>query len=184
MGESHVKYSVLIMGRSELIVTAIRSAGLNRYFSGVTGVPASISAERALVLHPANILVLTDPNDLSAVRAAYRSGFLAVLLICPDAADRNAYIDSGVFCCTRAELPATLPQLLAACTRLRETRGEAEALRGKLDEARLISRAKLLLISRFKMSEDEAHRFLERSAMDNCTKLRNAAESVIRTYEE
>ena len=77
-----------------------------------------------------------------------------------------------------------LPQLLAACTRLRETRGEAEALRGKLDEARLISRAKLLLISRFKMSEDEAHRFLERSAMDNCTKLRNAAESVIRTYEE
>ena len=90
MGESHVKYSVLIMGRSELIVTAIRSAGLNRYFSGVTGVPASISAERALVLHPANILVLTDPNDLSAVRAAYRSGFLAVLLICPDAADRSA----------------------------------------------------------------------------------------------
>ena len=41
-----------------------------------------------------------------------------------------------------------------------------------------------LLISRLKMSEDEAHRFLERSAMDGCMKLRTVAESIIRTYEE
>ena len=34
------------------------------------------------------------------------------------------------------------------------------------------------------MSEDEAHRFLERSAMDSCVKLRTVAESIIRTYEE
>ena len=72
----------------------------------------------------------------------------------------------------------------AACGRLSRSRSEYAALRGKLDDARLINRAKLLLISRLKMSEDEAHRFLERSAMDGCMKLRTVAESIIRTYEE
>ena len=184
MSDAANKYSIMISGSVEPLAEALRTSGIGRYISGISAVPSGANLERALILHPASILVITEDAALRYAPAAYKKGCLAVLLVNDRVPHLHTYIDSGVFCCTRAELPATLPQLLAACTRLRETRGEAEALRGKLDEARLISRAKLLLISRFKMSEDEAHRFLERSAMDNCTKLRNAAESVIRTYEE
>ncbi|MEI3084808.1 MAG: ANTAR domain-containing protein [Oscillospiraceae bacterium] len=95
-----------------------------------------------------------------------------------------APVELGVFCAAWAQLQSVLPQLFAACGAASRSRSEYAALRGKLDDARLINRAKLLLISRLKMSEDEAHRFLERSAMDGCMKLRTVAESIIRTYEE
>ena len=109
---------------------------------------------------------------------------MLLLLLSDEDIDRRACVELGVFCCAWAQLQYVLPQLFAACGRLSRSRSEYAALRGKLDDARLINRAKLLLISRLKMSEDEAHRFLERSAMDGCVKLRTVAESIIRTYEE
>ena len=40
-----------------------------------------------------------------------------------------------------------------------------------------------ILIERLKMSEAEAHRYIEKQAMDTCTKRRIIAEKIIRTYE-
>ena len=139
MSESAGKYSMMISGAAEPLAEAVRASGMGRFVSGISGVPKGASLERALILHPADILIITDEAALS---------------------------------------------FAPTCGRLSRSRSEYAALRGKLDDARLINRAKLLLISRLKMSEDEAHRFLERSAMDGCVKLRTVAESIIRTYEE
>ena len=52
-----------------------------------------------------------------------------------------------------------------------------------MEEIRLVNRAKLLLMEHLKMSEAEAHRHIEKAAMDACVKRRNIAEQIIRTYE-
>ena len=49
-------------------------------------------------------------------------------------------------------------------------------------EIRLVNRAKWLLITELKMEEPQAHRFIEKQAMDRCVSRRAVAEEIIRTY--
>ena len=56
-------------------------------------------------------------------------------------------------------------------------------LKNKMEEIRLVNRAKLLLIQNLNMSEAEAHRYLEKEAMDRGLKRTALAQEVIRTYE-
>ena len=73
--------------------------------------------------------------------------------------------------------------LAATCRRLLGLAHRAESLQIQMDEIRLVNRAKLLLMERLHMSEAQAHRFIEKSAMDRCVKRRRVAEEIIRTYE-
>jgi len=52
-----------------------------------------------------------------------------------------------------------------------------------MEEIRVINRAKWVLIKHVNMTEDEAHRLIEKQAMDTRTTRRAVAESIIRTYE-
>lgn len=55
-------------------------------------------------------------------------------------------------------------------------------LKEKMEEIRLVNRAKMLLMQNLSMSEQEAHRYLEKEAMDRCQKRTAVAEQIIRTY--
>ena len=55
-------------------------------------------------------------------------------------------------------------------------------LKVKMEEIRLVNRAKLLLISELSMTEPEAHRYIEKHAMDRCVAKKQIAEEIIRTY--
>ena len=59
---------------------------------------------------------------------------------------------------------------------------ENEKLRKKLEEARVINRAKLTLMTTLKMTEDEAHHYIERMAMDYRITAAEAAARVLRMY--
>ena len=52
-----------------------------------------------------------------------------------------------------------------------------------MNEIRLVNRAKWLLISELKMTESDAHRYIEKQAMDLRISKREVAENVIRTYK-
>lgn len=73
--------------------------------------------------------------------------------------------------------------LFAMAEKLRALETRAETLQAKMDDIRVVNRAKLLLVQKLGMSEQEAHKFLEKTAMDRCVKRREVAESIIRTYE-
>jgi response regulator NasT len=86
--------------------------------------------------------------------------------------------------------PVSKAELVQAIRILRVMRGkmlklEAKAsnLETKMKEIRLVNRAKWLLIDRLKMSEEEAHRYIEKSAMDDCVSKGTVAEHIIHTYE-
>lgn len=56
-------------------------------------------------------------------------------------------------------------------------------LKVKMEEIKLVNRAKMLLMSNLKMTEPEAHRYLEKEAMDRGLKRIVLAEEIIRTYD-
>ena len=56
-------------------------------------------------------------------------------------------------------------------------------LKTKMEEIHLINRAKLLLVEKAGMSEEEAHRYLEREAMDKGIKKTAVAGKVIGKYK-
>ena len=70
--------------------------------------------------------------------------------------------------------------LIAMEKKLMETQAALRKLQRRLDDERFINRAKLLLITEKGLSEGEAHRCLEKMAMDRCIRLRQAAELVLR----
>lgn len=60
---------------------------------------------------------------------------------------------------------------------------ENEKLRHMVEDMKVINRAKLLLITCLNMSEEQAHRYLEKQAMDLRTSKLQVAKQVIKTYE-
>ena len=55
-------------------------------------------------------------------------------------------------------------------------------LKVKMEEIRLINRAKMVLMQNLNMTEQDAHRYIEKEAMDRCIKKIAVAEQVIKTY--
>ena len=53
-----------------------------------------------------------------------------------------------------------------------------------IEELKLVNRAKWLLITCLNMTEDEAHRYIGRLAMQQKRPKRDIAESIIRTYSQ
>jgi two-component system, response regulator PdtaR len=75
-----------------------------------------------------------------------------------------------------------LPAIEMATSRFSEIRaleGEVADLRDRLEARKLIERAKGLLMSKHRMSEPEAFRWIQRAAMDNRTSMRSVAELVL-----
>ena len=53
----------------------------------------------------------------------------------------------------------------------------------KIEEIRIVNKAKWLLIDQLKMTEQEAHRYIEKQAMDRCVTRRTIAENILATYK-
>ena len=73
--------------------------------------------------------------------------------------------------------------LMATRQKIRQLEEKASSLQNKMEEIRLINRAKLLLMQRLNMSESEAHRYIEKTAMDSCKKRSDIAIHIIKLYE-
>lgn len=60
---------------------------------------------------------------------------------------------------------------------------ENRQLRQRLEDLRVINRAKCLLIAEKHMSEDEAHSYIEKKAMDFRQSKRDIADEIIRSFD-
>ena len=67
--------------------------------------------------------------------------------------------------------------------RIRLMRDENAKLKQKIEDIRITDRAKCILISQMNLSERDAHRHIEKLAMDLRTTKRAIAERIIKTYE-
>ncbi|MCR5160646.1 MAG: ANTAR domain-containing protein [Lachnospiraceae bacterium] len=73
--------------------------------------------------------------------------------------------------------------LSAVQNTIRGLEKEIQSAHEKMEELRIISKAKLVLIEQMHMTEDEAHRYIGKQAMDNGISRRRAAERILDYYE-
>lgn len=72
--------------------------------------------------------------------------------------------------------------LCATRERMRRMEAKQATVEEKIEEMRLVNRAKWLLIECLSMTEPEAHRYIEKQSMDQRISKREVAESIIKTY--
>ena len=176
------KYRLLAVDCCDELVDAIRSRALGGCISAVLRASASQDIPAIVAVQKPDAVVISGGAS-AAVDAAERSS-AAILLLTDDAALPRRCIRAGVMTAHPDELAAVLPSLLATAERLRTLRDKTSSLQQRLDDSRIVARAKLLLISRLGMSEGDANRYIEKTAMDSCLPRRDVAEGIIRTYEE
>ena len=85
---------------------------------------------------------------------------------------------------TRQTLSQSLQVLCATRERLRRMEEKQVSVEKKIEEIRLVNRAKWLLIECLSMTEADAHRYIERQAMDLRISKREMAENIIKTYRD
>lgn len=73
--------------------------------------------------------------------------------------------------------------LCATRERLRRMEEKQATVEEKIEEIRLVNRAKWLLIECLSMTEADAHRYIEKQAMDMRLSKREVAENIIKTYK-
>lgn len=84
---------------------------------------------------------------------------------------------------TQRNVAQSVTLLCAICERLRKYEKKTRTLREKMDSIRIVNRAKWLLIERLGMTEQDAHGYIEKEAMNRRRTSREIAEEIIRMYE-
>ena len=171
-------FSGLLPAASFFPVTQARSAG---------------EARRTLLQAPADILIVDTPlpdefgADFAVSMAEGSTGVL--LLVKSELVERTAFRtgSSGVLTLakpnTRQAFLDALRLLSAYSARLQRMETAAQSLREKMADIRAVNRAKWLLVERLNMKEQDAHELIEKRAADAGSSRREAAESIIRTYD-
>ena len=132
---------------------------------------------------------ISDEDGPKLAAAAAGNGMNVLLLAAAGRFDSVAdfAVTHGFMVLPSPADPALLRQSLGmmanASARVHELEERAESLEEKMEELRIVDRAKLILVQQLNMSEQEAHRFIEKNAMDRCVKRRVIAERIIRTYQ-
>ena len=76
----------------------------------------------------------------------------------------------------------SLRMLCAQRERLRYMERKQQSVEEKMEEIRLVNRAKWLLIECLSMTEQDAYRYIEKQSMDQHLTKRKVAENIIKTY--
>ncbi|MGI5888693.1 MAG: ANTAR domain-containing response regulator [Oscillospiraceae bacterium] len=157
--------------------------------------PDTDSARRMSSVKPADIVIIDYPvpgGDAPGLALDLaESGESGVMLLVPgDIYDETVYRveSSGVMTLQKPVMPELARQsvsvLSSARTQIAMMSAKTMTMREKMDEIKLINRAKLILMETRGMSEPEAHRYIEKTAMDLCRKKSDVARSVIKKYED
>ena len=84
---------------------------------------------------------------------------------------------------SRTSLMTAVQTVHAANIRVAELKEVNKSLEQQLKDLKLIDRAKIALITHFGYSEDEAHKYIEKQAMNLRTTKREVAMNILKTYE-
>lgn len=182
----------LIVSSSERGQEALREMLSAAGYAQSSAAASGADARRLLLNQPFELVIVNAPlsdefgHELAAHAAAQGAG---AILICraEHAEQLGAVLErEGVFVMSRPLVRQLFMQALhlveMARSRIYELMTERDKLRRQLEDMRTISRAKCLLIEHAAMTEAQAHRYIEKQAMDMRTSRREVAECVIRTY--
>lgn len=194
MEDAVCKYAVLVISHSRKFSAALtRLLPAGRYDPVVT-VPDGAAAKEQLAQSHFDIAIINDPlpdspGEVLAGSICENSGVGVLLLVKAEdfAAVNQRVSPRGVLTLPKPTTETMIAQsLMLLCgtrERLRRLEARAVSMEEKMVEIRIVNRAKCLLIEQLKMTEEEAHRYIEKQAMDRCVTKRTVAENILSTYK-
>ena len=186
-------YAVLIVSASKQFDTQMRALLPGTDYYPIHSA-ASVGQARRMLLETAYDLVLI----LSPLKDDFGSQ-LAIDICADSSAGTLLFVKSELFDGVSAKvaeygvmllpMPTSSPMvsqslrmLCAQRERLRRLEASRQSVEEKIEEIRLVNRAKWLLIECLSMTEADAQHYIERQSMDQRITKRQAAENIIRTY--
>lgn len=187
------RYSILVASAVENFNSALSDLLPESTYSPVHMVSSVSAAKRTLVERAFDFVIVNsplpdDPGVRFAIDACTAKGTVVLLLVKSEVyvSVYDKVVDHGVFTLSKPLSKQSILQALSwmasARERLRKIEKKTLSIEEKMEEIRLVNRAKWLLISELKMDEPHAHRYIEKQAMDLCISKRQVAEDIIHTY--
>ncbi len=192
---NNAPHSVLLISSGEKGITAITKLLSQNDFSPVSTVKSAGEARRLLSVQNFDIIIinapLTDEFGTELAMQLAENTCSGVMLIAKSDISETAAAkteDLGVVTIAkpidRTVFHHTLKLLSSMRDKFSVLENENKKLKQKLDEVRLVQRAKRMLMECLKMSEAQAHRYIEKQAMDMRVTKYEVANSIIRTYTD
>ena len=186
-------YSALIVSAAESFNDAVSALLPESKYSPVDFVSSVSAAKRAFSERAFDYVIINSPlPDETGTRFAIdicNSKSTVVLLMVRSELHAEIYdrvAEHGVFTLpkptSKASIATALSWMASARERLRKSEKKTLSIEEKMEEIRIVNRAKWLLISELKMDEPEAHRYIEKQAMDRCVTRREVAEEIVKIY--
>ena len=193
MGLQERIYSILVVSAAESFNSALAPLLPESRYDPVVHATSVAAARRALAERSFDFVLVNaplpdDPGTNLAIDSCTADGTVVLLLVKNDiyAGVYDRVVGHGVFTLpkptSRPAVMQALSWMISARERLRRLEKKALPLQEKMEEIRLVNRAKWLLISQRQMSEPDAHHYIEKHAMDRCISKRMVAEEIIKAY--
>ena len=187
-------YSVLIVTASDTFANSVMPLLPMTDYWPVTTVYSVSEARRRVVDTEFDIVLINAPlpDDFGmrlAIDICTNSG-AGVLLLVKNDLFNDIYakvVGYGVITLSKPTnlqmVAQNLRILCATRERMRQMQARQATVEEKIEEIRLVNRAKWLLIECLSMTEPEAHRYIEKQSMDERISKRVVAENIIKTYK-
>lgn len=187
------RYATLLVSASQSFVKTLQALLPSSVYDPISVRCDAASARRALLENRFDIVIVNTPlpdefGTALALDACADSGAGVLLLVraelFPQVNEQTS--PGGVL-----TLPKPLSQTLVSQSltllrgtreRLRRMEQKTATLEEKMQEIRLVNHAKWVLIEQLKMTEEQAHKYIEKQAMDRCITRRAVAENILSTY--
>ena len=193
MASGKIIYRVLIAGANDRTFDSLRELLPPDSYEPPLRAGSAGEARRMLLETDVDLVTLNAPlRDEFGTQLALNlaQDNLCVLMLVPaESFDAVCYKveDEGILTLSkpvsRSGLLGAIKLLTAMRGKLRKLDRQNQALQEKMQDIRTVNRAKWLLIEIKRMTENEAHYYIEKQAMDMRLSRREVAENIIRTYD-
>ena len=186
-------YSILVVSAADNFNVAFAAILSETRYSLVQTATSVSAAKRVLAEKTFDFVLINAPLPDDAgtrfaidICTARQSIVLLIVKNDVHASIHDKVAEYGVFTLPKPVSKSTLLHALnwmeSARGHLRQFEKKSLSIEEKMAEIRLVNKAKWFLISELSMSEPEAHRYIEKQAMDRCITKRMIAEEIIKTY--
>ena len=186
-------YSVLVVSAKEKFNASLQSLLPESKYAPVQMVSSVSLAKRVLLERSFDFVFINTPlpDDFGtrfAIEISGNKGTVILLLVRNEVYEEvcDKVTEYGILTlpkpASKQMVAHTLNFMAGIRERLRKLENKSLSMEEKMKEIRLVNRAKWVLIDELKMSEADAHRYIEKQAMDRCVSRREIAEEIISTY--
>ena len=186
--------SVLVVSGSERSRETLAEVFSSSRYSPVATRGSAAEARRFLLDTPFSLVFINtplpdEPGAQLALDLSNNRNCCVALLVSGDSYDQiNEQVeDAGVITlskpCSAQQLKQAAAMMSATRFKLADLEQKTATLEEKMEEIRLVNRAKWMLIERRGMDEATAHRYIEKLAMDARQTRRLVAQTLIRSLD-